>query len=100
LEVTVNVEKDADYVMISVPIPAGCSYAAKPQSRVQGEVYREYDIHETRIYSERMKKGTYHYSINLTPRYKGSYTLNPAKAEWMYFPVMFGRNSFSRTVIR
>jgi alpha-2-macroglobulin len=100
LEVTVTVEKDADYVMISVPIPAGCSYATKPQSYSNAEVHREYDLHETRIYCERMKKGTYTYSIHLTPRYKGSYTLNPSKAEWMYFPILFGRNGVSRTQIR
>lgn len=100
LNVTVIVEKDADYVMISVPIPAGCSYSSKPQSWLQGEVHREYDVHETRIYCERMKAGTYNYSIALTPRYKGTYTLNPAKAEWMYFPVKFGRNSLSETIIR
>jgi TonB-dependent SusC/RagA subfamily outer membrane receptor len=100
LKVSVTVQRDADYVMISVPIPAGSSYTSKPQSWREGEVYREYDVHETRIYCERMKAGTYHYEIPLTARYKGSYTLNPTKAEWMYFPVFFGRNSLSKTIIR
>jgi len=100
LEITVQVVKDADYVMISVPIPAGCSYGSKLQSHKDAEVHREYDIHETRIYCEEMKKGTYHYTINLVPRYRGSYTLNPAKAEWMYFPTVFGRNGIGKTVIQ
>lgn len=73
---------------------------SQPQSWSNGEVHREYDVHETRIYCERIKAGTYHYEIPLTPRYKGIYTLNPAKAEWMYFPVIYGRNGVSRTTIR
>lgn len=91
LEVSLEVKKDADYVMINVPIPAGCSYESKSQSRTNGEVHREYDIHETRIYCERLRAGKYTYSISLQPRYKGKYHLNPAQAEWMYFPVIFGR---------
>lgn len=92
LLVTVQVHADADYVMISVPIPAGCSYSEKTKLRTNGEVHREYDVHETRIYAERLKVGTYTYKIPLLPRYNGQYTLNPAKAEWMYFPIKFGRN--------
>lgn len=96
LQITLNVKKDAEYVMISVPIPAGCSYNSKNQSRTNGEVHREYDLHETRIYCERLRAGTYHYTIQLQPRYKGVYSVNPAKAEWMYFPVIYGRESIGK----
>lgn len=99
LKAEVEVAHDAEYVMIKLPIPAGCSYSQKNQSRVNGEVHREYDIHEVRIYCESLKAGKYEYSVELLPRYKGNYTINPAKAEWMYFPVIHGQESVKRIVI-
>jgi hypothetical protein len=36
----------------------------------------------------------------LLPRYTGVYTLNPAKAEMMYFPVFAGREAIKKVVIR
>jgi uncharacterized protein YfaS (alpha-2-macroglobulin family) len=85
--------------MISVPIPGGCSYNSKPQNRSNGEVHREYDVQETRIYCENLRAGTYEYTIELLPRFKGNYQLNPAKVEWMYFPVIFGREEMKRVEI-
>jgi len=99
LTVKLDVKKDAEYVMINVPIPAGCSYGIKRQSYSQGEVHREYDIHETRIYCERLRAGKYEYKISLTPRFQGKYNVNPAKAEWMYFPVVFGRDELKKVII-
>jgi hypothetical protein len=39
------------------------------------------------------------FTINLEPRFTGKYTLNPAKAEMMYFPVFYGREEMKRTSI-
>jgi alpha-2-macroglobulin len=100
LEVSLTVVKDAEYVMINVPIPAGCSYDSKPKSSSNGEVHREYDLQETRIYCETLKAGVYTYRIKLLPRYKGTFQLNPAKAEWMYFPLIFGREDMKQVRIR
>jgi hypothetical protein len=97
--VKLEVKKDAEYVMINIPIPAGCSYNSKDRSWSGNEVHREYDLHETRIYCERLRAGIYHYTIDLLPRYKGKYHLNPAKAEWMYFPVIYGREEMKNVVI-
>ncbi len=99
LIVNLEVKKDAEFVMLTVPIPAGCSYYSKEQSRSNREVHREYDLAETRIYCENLPAGKYTYSINLMPRYQGTYQLNPVKAEWMYFPVIFGRGSSNRISI-
>jgi len=33
------------------------------------------------------------------PRFNGEYTLNPAKAELMYFPVFYGREGMKKLVI-
>jgi uncharacterized protein YfaS (alpha-2-macroglobulin family) len=100
LHVELKVEKDADYVMINIPIPAGCSYDDKTQRRWSIETYREYDVEETRIYCDHLHAGVYSYDIKLLPRYKGQYTINPAKAEWMYFPVVYGRNEMKKVEIR
>lgn len=99
LKISLDVKKDAEYVMITVPIPAGCSYESKRPGRMNGEVYREYDLHETRIYCNRLIAGNYTYTVSLIPRYKGKYHVNPAKAEWMYFPVIFGRNEMQKIAI-
>jgi uncharacterized protein YfaS (alpha-2-macroglobulin family) len=100
LIVEVTVKSDAEYVMIEVPIPAGCSYDSKTQGKVNGEVHREYYLHKTNIYCEFLKRGVYRYEISVIPRYTGSYTLNPAVAECMYLPTMYGRNEISRAAIK
>lgn len=92
LDVTVEVKSDAEYVMIEVPVPAGCSYQSKNGSRSNGEVHREHYNNKTNIYCRFLKKGTYQYSIFLLPRFSGSYTVNPAVVESMYFPVLHGNN--------
>jgi len=100
LSVQVTVKNDAEYVMIEVPVPAGCSYESKAQSRQNGEVHREYYNHKTNIYCKYLKKGTYTWSIELLPRYSGRYTLNPAVAECMYFPTLYGREKTKTVTIR
>lgn len=99
LNVKVEVKNDAEYVMIEVPIPAGCSYESKPQARTNGEVHREYYNHKTNIYCQFLKKGTYTYTISLLPRYSGNYTINPAVVECMYFPVIYGREGLKKTIV-
>ncbi len=107
LIVTVKTEKKADYVMIEVPIPAGCSYGEKTSNtkswwrhhNENREIHRESPKEKVNIFCESMPKGTYTYIINLEPRYSGAYTLNPAKAEEMYFPVFYGRNKGKKVKI-
>jgi|GEM_PF-1010027 len=41
LKVTVEVKKSADYIMIEIPIPAGCSYYSKPQKWGYPTVHKE-----------------------------------------------------------
>lgn len=98
--VTVEVMKSADHVMIEVPIPAGCSYGRKEQSHENGEVYREYGYQKTDIYCEHLAQGTYTYSIELVPRYTGSYTINPAVAQCMYLPLIKGQEGLKLVAIR
>ncbi len=86
LYANVQLKDDAKYVMIEVPIPASCSYNSK-KNYFRGEVHREYYKEKVSIFCENLKRGDHQFEIDLLPRYSGSYMLNPAKIELMYFPV-------------
>ncbi|MGV8094151.1 MAG: carboxypeptidase-like regulatory domain-containing protein [Mangrovibacterium sp.] len=95
----VKVKKDAGYVMINIPVPGGCSYADK-KTNFRNESHREYFKNETTIFCETLRKGEYSFEIRLIPRYTGTYTLNPAKVELMYFPVFRGNNEIKRIRVK
>ncbi|MES2113172.1 MAG: carboxypeptidase-like regulatory domain-containing protein [Bacteroidota bacterium] len=99
LKAEVTAKGDADFVMIEIPIPAGCSYESKNQSWQNNEVHREYFKEKVSIFCRKLKQGKYEFTVNLTPRYSGKYTLNPAKAELMYFPVFYGREGMKKVGI-
>jgi len=97
LEVQVDVKGDADYVMVEVPIPAGCTYQNKDQAYGNYEIHREYFKNKLSIFCLHLDRGRHRFTVSLLPRYTGTYHLNPAKAELMYFPVLYGRGAL-RTV--
>lgn len=99
LKVNVVVKGDADYVMVEIPIPAGCSYKDKAQSYSNNEVHREYFKNKLSIFCKTLRQGEYVFTVSLLPRYTGEYNLNPAKAEMMYFPVFYGREAMKTTTI-
>ncbi len=99
LIVDLKVLKDADYVMLNIPIPAGCSYSDK-KNYFHYEVHREYFKNETAIFCEKLKKGDYRFEIDLMPRYSGKYNLNPAKAELMYFPTFNANERMKKVIIQ
>jgi len=99
LKAEVIVKGDADFVMIEIPIPAGCSYEDKEQSWQNNEVHREFFKDKVSIFCRKLKQGKYEFSIQLMPRFDGVYNLNPAKAEMMYFPVFYGREGMKKVVI-
>lgn len=98
LRVQLKVRKDADYVVVNIPLPAGCSYLNKSKSS-RWEVYRESFRNETVIFCEKLMPGDYEFTIDLMPRYTGKYALNPAKVELMYFPTFNANNSFRNVTI-
>jgi hypothetical protein len=100
MKVSVNVIKSAEYVMLEIPIPAGCSYKDKNQSYRNHEIHREYFEDKVSVFCEALPKGVYEFEVSLLPRYAGSYTLNPAKAELMYFPVFYGKEKIKKVAIR
>ncbi|PKP01663.1 MAG: hypothetical protein CVU11_14535 [Bacteroidetes bacterium HGW-Bacteroidetes-6] len=97
--VKVVVKKNAEYVMIKVPIPGGCSYASKNRN-VGFESHREYYRNETIIFCEHLPEGSYSFEIKILPRFLGIYTLNPAKIELMYFPVFNANNELKQVKIK
>jgi len=94
LKINLTMHKKGDYIMVEIPIPAGCSYGNNKHNTIREEVHREYFKHKTSIFCGHLHEGTYLFTIQLQPRFTGKYTLNPAKAELMYFP------TFNTTVIR
>src|SRR5690606_4113428 len=96
--VKLDVAKDAEYIMLEIPIPAGFSYVNKTKQPF--EDHREYYKHKVNVYFSSLKTGSYDLKIDLLPRFSGNYTINPAKAELMYFPVFFGRNEGKRIEVR
>ena len=101
LKVTVEVKQQgAEHAMIEVPIPAGCSYASKQANLWYSNAYRESYKDKTVIFIENLPIGTYTYDIDLLPRFTGTYTLNPAKVELMYFPVVNANNEAKEVGIK
>jgi TonB-dependent SusC/RagA subfamily outer membrane receptor len=90
LLVTVDVQAEARYVLLEVPIPAGCSYGPTPTPNSL-EVHRENLRHQAGIFIDYLPIGRHTFRVSLQPRYRGQYTLNPARAELVYFPTKFGR---------
>ncbi|WP_223583625.1 alpha-2-macroglobulin family protein [Sphingobacterium sp. GVS05A] len=90
LEVSLELTGEAEYVQIEVPIPAGCSYESKLNGYSWKEAHREHFKDRVIIFCNKLSKGAHLFEIDLLPRYTGTYTLNPAKAELMYFPVFYG----------
>ncbi|WP_207424775.1 carboxypeptidase-like regulatory domain-containing protein [Desertivirga brevis] len=99
LKADVQVSAYTEFVMIEIPIPAGCSYDEKDQQWWGNEVHREYFKNKVSIFCRKLKEGKHTFTIKLMPRYSGVFTLNPAKAEMMYFPVFYGREAMKKVKV-
>jgi hypothetical protein len=96
----VDVKQEGQYVMIEIPIPAGCSYGEKTNGYRYPEVHREYFPEKVSIFCEKLPIGQHRFAINLESRFSGTYTLNPVRVEEMYFPVLYGRNGVETVKIK
>jgi len=99
LRIKLEVKKEAEYVMVSIPIPASCSYAKKPQGFPK-EAHREYFKDRVAIFCEKLEPGIYEFPVELMPRYTGRFSLNPAKAELMYFPTFSANNEIKEVLVK
>ena len=104
LKVRVNVKTTAEYVAIEIPIPAGCSYGPSFDRaylyRNRSEIHREYFRNKVVIYCRTLLAGIHSFTIKMEPRYTGHFTMNPAKAEEMYYPVFYGNNRLKKVMIK
>ncbi|GJM34378.1 MAG: hypothetical protein DHS20C18_33790 [Saprospiraceae bacterium] len=99
LKVELEVKAFTEYLMLEVPIPAGCSYAEKTTYHRYPETHRAYFRQHTALFFKEIQPGKYTFTIELEPRFSGLFTLNPARAEQMYFPVFYGRNELKKVEI-
>ena len=95
LRVEVEIEADAPYAMIEIPIPAGCSYLSKNSRSNPNQIYRENFKDRAVIFCNRLPQGHHTFTVELLPRYTGRYRVNPAHARLMYYPTIFGRNAMT-----
>ncbi|MHB1277969.1 MAG: carboxypeptidase regulatory-like domain-containing protein, partial [Bacteroidia bacterium] len=96
LHVQATVSKYQKYLVLNVPIPAGCQIISKPGAQGR-ETAREYFADHIVIYFEDLPKGEYTFDFYLLPQFNGSLTLMPALMEQMYEPEFFGRE-MKRTI--
>ena len=99
MKVSLRVIKDAQYVMVEVPIPGGSSYESKSGS-FRGSCHTEFYKDHVSVFFNNLRPGNYEFDIELLPRYTGRYTLNPAKAELMYFPLFSSNNALKQIIIK
>ncbi|MBC6995474.1 carboxypeptidase-like regulatory domain-containing protein [Neolewinella lacunae] len=99
LEVSLTSQADADYVLLEIPIPAGCSYHDREEPKGPFAVHREYRRDRVAIFCERLPAGTHTYRVALAPRFSGSYTINPPRAEMQYLPVVNGNGALREVFV-
>lgn len=92
IKVDVTLEADAEYLVISIPIPAGCSYDETTYSYTRGESHREEYKDRVNIFCERIGEGSHHFEVPLNERYPGVYTINPSEVHLIYFPAFNANN--------
>jgi len=94
--INVYAKKSAEFVMVEIPLPAGCVVTQKEQ--VWGQ-YREYLKDKVLIFFEKMEQGSHKIELPIEVRFSGRFTQNPVKIELMYQPVLFGRNGMQSVII-
>lgn len=99
LRVRLTMERDADYVMVRVPIPAGCELKRGVYGKRYGRLYTECYRDEACLFFEYLPKGEYEYTLRVVNRFAGRFTQNPVQAELFYFPMLGANGEMRRVVI-
>jgi hypothetical protein len=86
MRVEVIVRKPSKYVLLELPIPAGCSYGGGIPVKYQNEEFRKNYKHKTAIACRNLPIGKHTFEVYLTPRFEGNYNLPPGSVGLMYFP--------------
>jgi len=100
IRTVVRCKKKADYVMVSVPIPAGCLQVDKTERNFYMEAARENFKDQTDVFCRSLEPEVdYTFDVKLEVRYKGRYVLSPASAGMMYYPEEFGNTAIKKIVV-
>lgn len=72
--------------VVEIPIPAGCVYGSKIQGEDWNEVHREYKPEKVLIYCDQLSFGYHTFTINLVPKFAGTFHTPPARSALMFYP--------------
>jgi hypothetical protein len=119
VKVKISSEEDLDYVLIEDPIPAGFEFVRdKSGYNIEGEAaygngdnYRsyfrwmyqahtEYRDNRYAIVLTKLSKGIYEYSYIIKAQIPGTFEVNPAVVQLMYYPEKRGFSTFEKISIK
>lgn len=95
MHIDIVLDHDAEQLVVTAPIPAGCSYDAAVLWHA-GETGREQYRDRVNIYLEQALAGAHHFVVRLNARYPGRYTVNPAQVRLINFPVFNGNDTIKQ----
>jgi hypothetical protein len=83
MQIEIEVDERANYLMVEAPIPAGCTYATRqfPTYATHREDFRDRCV----LYFENLSPGKHKFTIPLEVRFAGKFYVNPARFGSMYF---------------
>jgi uncharacterized protein YfaS (alpha-2-macroglobulin family) len=98
---TVYAERKHDYVLVEVPIPAGCTVDAPGPLGRSSWLYPNMEIHRDRVvfYVQALSEGISTFVVPIRPRFTGVFVLNLAQVSAMYFPSLNGNSGMGQVVI-
>lgn len=83
MDIHVELDQSAEYFMLDVPIPAGCTYTEQQTRGI--ETHREAFRNKCVFYFEHLPKGKHTFTVSLEVRFAGSFHVNPVRLGSMYF---------------
>ena len=73
LLVDVTTKEDASFVMVEIPIPAGCDFLDKTEAHNPHESQREYFKDKVAIFCTKLPKGQHSFKVQLSPNFAGKF---------------------------
>lgn len=86
MKVVVFAKRNQYNAVIDIPIPAGCVYGSKIQGETAMETYRAYQQERVLIFCDELTFGYHTFTINLNPRFTGTFYTAPARTALMFYP--------------
>lgn len=77
--VNIFAKTNQNYVVIDIPIPAGCTYSSKPIGAYYNEIRREYRKDRVIIYLQNLNFGNHQFTIPLQAMFQGTFHTAPAR---------------------